>query len=203
MGGWHDDPCLARWGCFLPDLTRLASGSSTTNLPLLISAISKPNASQAFKKLLSISKTRRISLRLTREIFLPAFDLDERLARDSLLVAPIGLCQLRLLNDRRWPWLVLVPQRDGISETFELTPLDQVMLSFETNLVATALKKVTGATKINVGALGNIVRQLHVHVIARNEGDANWPGPVWGYGKAEPWDAADRERFAARILENL
>jgi diadenosine tetraphosphate (Ap4A) HIT family hydrolase len=137
------------------------------------------------------------------EIFLPAFDLDERLARDSLLVAPIGLCQLRLLNDCRWPWLVLVPQRNGISEAFDLTPLDQVMLSFETNLVATALKKVTGATKINVGALGNIVRQLHVHIIARTEGDANWPGPVWGYGKAEPWDEADRDNFAARILENL
>jgi len=134
---------------------------------------------------------------------LPAFDLDERLARDSLLVAPIGLCQLRLLNDRRWPWMVLVPQRSGITEIFDLTPLDQVMLSFETNLVATALKKVTGATKINVGALGNIVRQLHVHIIARNEGDANWPGPVWGYGKAEPWIEADREKFAARILENL
>jgi len=134
---------------------------------------------------------------------LPAFDLDERLARDSLLVAPIGLCQLRLLNDRRWPWMVLVPQRSGITEIFDLTPLDQVMLSFETNLVATALKKVTGATKINVGALGNIVRQLHVHIIARNEGDANWPGPVWGYGKAEPWIEADREKFAARILENF
>ncbi|OJF93963.1 diadenosine tetraphosphate hydrolase [Pararhizobium antarcticum] len=138
-----------------------------------------------------------------RENFLPAFDLDERLARDSLLVAPIGLCQLRLLNDRRWPWLVLVPQRDGISEVFDLTPLDQVMLSFETNLVATALKKVTGATKINIGALGNIVRQLHVHVIARNEGDANWPGPVWGYGTAEPWQTADREKLAAQILENI
>ncbi|WP_083531225.1 HIT domain-containing protein [Pararhizobium antarcticum] len=134
---------------------------------------------------------------------MPAFDLDERLARDSLLVAPIGLCQLRLLNDRRWPWLVLVPQRDGISEVFDLTPLDQVMLSFETNLVATALKKVTGATKINIGALGNIVRQLHVHVIARNEGDANWPGPVWGYGTAEPWQTADREKLAAQILENI
>lgn len=134
---------------------------------------------------------------------MPAFDLDERLARDSLLLAPIGLCQLRLLDDCRWPWLVLVPQRDGICEIFDLTPLDQVMLSFETNLVATALKKVTGATKINIGALGNIVRQLHVHVIARSEGDANWPGPVWGYGKAERWIEADRDRFAARILENL
>lgn len=134
---------------------------------------------------------------------MPAFDIDERLNRDGLLVATLGLCQLRVMNDRRWPWLVLIPQRDNISEVFELTPLDQAMLTFETNTVAAALKKATGATKINIGALGNMVRQLHVHVIARSEGDANWPGPVWGFGTAEPWSDDERKAFAARILENL
>jgi diadenosine tetraphosphate (Ap4A) HIT family hydrolase len=140
---------------------------------------------------------------LIGEIRLPAFDIDERLERDGLLIATLGLCQLRINNDRRWPWMVLVPQRDGVSEIFDLTPLDQAMLTFETNMVASALKKATGATKINVGALGNIVRQLHVHVIARSEGDANWPGPVWGFGTAEPWGDDERKAFAARILENL
>jgi diadenosine tetraphosphate (Ap4A) HIT family hydrolase len=140
---------------------------------------------------------------LFREIRLPAFEIDERLQRDGLLITTLGLCQLRINNDRRWPWLVLIPQRDGVSEVFDLTPLDQAMLTFETNMVAAALKKVTGATKINVGALGNIVRQLHVHVIARSEGDANWPGPVWGFGSAEPWDDEARKAFAARIVENL
>ena len=71
------------------------------------------------------------------------------------------------MNDRRWPWLLLVPQRPGVEEIHDLTPLDQAMLTFETNMVAQALKKVTGCTKINIGALGNIVRQLHVHIIAR------------------------------------
>ncbi len=131
------------------------------------------------------------------------FSLDPRLERDGLLVSNLGLCQLRVMNDQRWPWLVLIPQRDDVSEIFELTPLDQAMLTFETNMVAAALKKVTGATKINIGALGNIVRQLHVHVIARSEGDANWPGPVWGFGAAEPWSDDERKAFAARILENL
>jgi len=134
---------------------------------------------------------------------LSAFEIDERLGRDGMLVTTLGLCQLRVHNDRRWPWLVLIPQRGGISEVFDLTPLDQAMLTFETNMVALALKKATGATKINVGALGNIVRQLHVHVIARSEGDANWPGPVWGFGSAEPWDESGRKAFAARIVENL
>lgn len=131
------------------------------------------------------------------------FTLDERLERDGIPIASIGLCQMRLMNDRRWPWLVLIPQRGGMSEIFDLTPLDQTMLTFETNMVATALKKVTGAEKINVGALGNIVRQLHVHIIARSDGDPNWPGPVWGFGKPVPWGEKDHQAFAARILENL
>lgn len=131
------------------------------------------------------------------------FRLDERLARDSDCLSRLGLCQLRLMKDSRWPWLVLIPQRPSVSEMFELTPLDQTMLTFEANSVAAALKQVTGATKINVGALGNIVRQLHVHVIARSEGDANWPGPVWGYGTAEPWDEKARTDFIEKLLGAL
>lgn len=131
------------------------------------------------------------------------FRLDERLARDSDCLSRLGLCQLRLMKDSRWPWLVLIPQRPAVSEIFELTPLDQTMLTFEMNSVAAALKQVTGATKINVGALGNIVRQLHVHVIARSEGDANWPGPVWGHGTAEPWDDTARADFIEKLLGAL
>ena len=131
------------------------------------------------------------------------FQPDERLVRDSDLVTKIGLCELRLMKEARWPWLVLVPQRPGASEVFDLTPLDQTMLTFETTLVAEALKAVTGATKINTGALGNIVRQLHVHVIARNEGDPNWPGPVWGFGAAEPRSAEETKAFSAKLLDAL
>lgn len=123
-----------------------------------------------------------------------AFNLDERLENDSALITRIGLCQLRLMDDSRWPWLILVPQRPDVSELFELRPLDQAMLTFETNLVAETLKTVTAAAKINVAAIGNIVRQLHVHVIARYENDANWPGPVWGFGQRQPY--ADDARAA-------
>ena len=138
-----------------------------------------------------------------REIPLSEFRLDERLARDSDLVTKIGLCELRLMKDGRWPWLVLVPQRADVSEIFDLTPLDQTMLTFETTMVAEALKKVTGATKINTGALGNIVRQLHVHIVARSEGDANWPGPVWGFGTAEARSAEENKAFASKLLDAL
>jgi diadenosine tetraphosphate (Ap4A) HIT family hydrolase len=134
---------------------------------------------------------------------LHTFRLDERLARDSELITKLGLCQLRIQNDKRWPWLVLVPQRNDVSELFELTPLDQAMLSFETNQVASALKELTGATKINVGALGNIVRQLYVHIIARTEGDPCWPGPIWGQGTPEPYSDNDRHDFMKKLAGAL
>ena len=131
------------------------------------------------------------------------FVLDDRLANDSISVTITGLCDLRLSKDRRWPWLILVPRRPGISEIFELTPLDRTLLTFEVDLVASALKSITGAAKINIGALGNIVRQLHVHIIARSEGDANWPGPVWGFGKAEPYEEEELRAFVTRLQKAL
>jgi diadenosine tetraphosphate (Ap4A) HIT family hydrolase len=134
---------------------------------------------------------------------LVAFELNERLRADSVPVVTLGLCQLRLMDDRRWPWLLLVPQRPDIEELFELRSLDQALLTFECNLVAEALKKITGATKVNVGALGNIVRQLHVHVIARHENDPNWPGPVWGYGTREPYGADEQAALVGKILKAI
>jgi diadenosine tetraphosphate (Ap4A) HIT family hydrolase len=131
------------------------------------------------------------------------FRLDERLMNDTLPVTRLGVCELRLMNDRRWPWFILVPQRPEISEVHELTPLDQTMLAFETDLVAKALKQATGATKINIGALGNIVRQLHVHVIARYESDPNWPGPVWGFGTREPYDNAEAGKMKSMLMDRI
>ena len=131
------------------------------------------------------------------------FELDGRIARDSDLIATLDLCQLRIQNDSRWPWLVMVPQRADMTEIFELSEADQAHLSAEVNQVSAALKATTGATKINVGALGNIVRQLHVHVIARFEGDANWPGPIWGYGSAEPYDSEKRQALVNTLMEKL
>ena len=131
------------------------------------------------------------------------FELDRRLEGDSETVMWLGLCELRIMDDRRWPWLVLVPQRPGIEEVHDLTPLDQAMLTFETNMVAQALKRVTGCAKINTGALGNIVRQLHVHVVARNENDVGWPGPVWGFGPREPYRREDLHSMASRVRAGL
>jgi len=131
------------------------------------------------------------------------FELDRRLNADSVPLLWLGLCELRIMDDRRWPWLILVPQRPGMVEVHDMTPLDQTMLVFESNMVAQALKSVTNCTKINTGTLGNIVRQLHVHVVARNEGDPGWPGPVWGHGAREPYRPEDLHAFADRIKSAL
>ena len=131
------------------------------------------------------------------------FELDGRIARDSDLVTVLTLCQLRIQNDSRWPWLVLVPQRADMTEIFDLSPAEQALLSVEVNRVAAALKTVTGATKINVGALGNIVRQLHVHVIARFEGDPNWPGPIWGFGQPVSYGGQQKQDFLNKLVEAL
>ncbi len=115
------------------------------------------------------------------------FRLDERLARDSLEIGELELCEVRLMNDARWPWLVLAPLRAGATEIHDLTETDQAVLARETALAASILKKLTDCEKINSAALGNIVRQLHIHVVARSAGDPNWPGPVWGFGERTPY----------------
>jgi len=131
------------------------------------------------------------------------FTLDARLEADSEHLVWLGLCELRIMNDSRWPWLILVPQRPDVEELHELKPLDQAMLTFEIDIAAKALKKATGCSKINIGALGNIVRQLHIHVVARSEGDAGWPGPVWGHGLREPYQRADLHQFAQTVKAAL
>ena len=127
------------------------------------------------------------------------FVLDERLVADTLPVVSMGLCSLLLMNDSRWPWLILVPQRATIREIYELNALDQAALTFETSLVSETMAKLTGCYKLNIGALGNVVPQLHIHVVARNQGDPNWPRPVWGFGGKLPYADGSADQFIDRL----
>ena len=131
------------------------------------------------------------------------FILDPRLEADSMPLGMLALCELRLMNDSRWPWLLLVPMRAGAVEMHDLAAADQAALSREMAHCAKALKAATGAMKINTGALGNIVRQLHIHVIARNEGDQNWPGPVWGFGTRQPCTPQEAAALKQRLAPHL
>ncbi|MET0330533.1 MAG: HIT family protein [Dyella sp.] len=133
----------------------------------------------------------------------PAFKLDSRLEADSVFVAQLTLCELRLMNDQRFPWLLLVPRRAGMSEIAELDDTDQPLLWREVNRAAAALRACAPCDKLNLGALGNIVRQLHLHVVARREGDAAWPGPVWGSGAAQPYPPDQRQQLIEALRAQL
>ena len=131
------------------------------------------------------------------------FVLHPRLAADTALLADWDLSRVLLMNDSRFAWLILVPRRAGVAELHDLGPLDRSVLVEEVARASAALKAVTGAVKINIGALGNVVAQLHFHVVTRNPGDAAWPGPVWGYGGPVPYGAAARDGLLARLTARL
>ena len=122
--------------------------------------------------------------------------LDQKLADDSVFVVDWPLSQLRLINDSRFPWLVLVPRVSNIEEIFQLSDEDQQQLLQESSQLATVLSASFRADKLNVAALGNVVRQLHVHHIVRYVDDCCYPSPVWGIGEAVPYQELElRQRL--------
>ncbi|MDP2228916.1 MAG: HIT family protein [Moraxellaceae bacterium] len=129
------------------------------------------------------------------------FDLHPRLSADTILLGrfPLSLCLL--MNDMHYPWLILVPQRDNLREIFELPTEDQQQLLRESSWVSERLSRHFNATKINIGALGNMVPQLHLHHIARYENDAAWPGPVWGKHPAQPYTLDNLKMMHDRLRE--
>lgn len=119
-----------------------------------------------------------------------AFVLDRRLADDTIAVGDLPLSRLLLIKDATYPWFLLVPRRAGAREIIDLDLVARGQLMTEIAMVSQALKDETGCEKLNVAALGNVVAQLHVHVIARFAADAAWPKPVWGQHKARAYDPA-------------
>ena len=127
-----------------------------------------------------------------------AFQLHDRLAADTHEVACWALCSLRLMDDANYPWLILVPQRSGLVELHDLSAGDLEARTDEIMLASRALQALFTPDKINVAAIGNLVPQLHVHVVARFTDDPAWPKPVWGALPARPYDPAQLEaRLAA------
>ncbi|OOZ36090.1 HIT domain-containing protein [Solemya velesiana gill symbiont] len=131
------------------------------------------------------------------------FELHPRLAADTLAVANLELCEVRLLNDSRFPWLILVPRRNDVTEVHQLDRKDQQQLMAESSLASRLLLEITRADKINIGALGNLVPQLHWHVVARRHDDACWPGPVWGCGQASPYPYDSPNELLSQVTDRL
>jgi len=135
------------------------------------------------------------------------FALDPRLQQDTVPIGDFELCRLLLSNDSNYPWFILVPRREAISELFQLDTADQQQLWRETTALAELLKDLFDADKLNVATLGNVVSQLHMHVIVRKHEDAAWPAPVWGKQPAVPYEAgqvaAIREQLRQILTEDF
>ncbi len=131
------------------------------------------------------------------------FSLHPRLSADTIFVADWILSRVLVMNDARYPWLILVPRRGGLTEIFDLDMIARQTLIEEIARAGEGLKKLTSAVKINIGALGNVVPQLHIHIVARRPGDAAWPGPVWGQGAAQPYEPAAMVGFRRELVNAL
>ena len=129
--------------------------------------------------------------------------LDPQLARDTVGVGDLPLTRVLLMNDANFPWLVAVPRAAGAVEIFDLDDAQRVQLMGEVALLARLLKDLTGGDKINIAAIGNVVPQLHVHVIARRRDDPAWPRPAFGALPARPYDPPERERLIEALRREV
>jgi len=131
------------------------------------------------------------------------FELHPQLAADTFTVGDLPLCRMLLMNDARFPWVILVPRRGNISEFYQLSMQDQQLLWQESALVAEKLMLLTEADKLNLAALGNVVPQFHLHHVARFQEDMAWPKPVWGQGVAVAYDESEKQQMLRNLQETF
>ncbi|MDG1125507.1 MAG: HIT family protein [Pseudomonadales bacterium] len=131
------------------------------------------------------------------------FILHSKLAADTFEVLRLEVGQLLLMNDARYPWLILVPQVSDMRDLHNLSTKQYQAVTQEIAQVSEVLESVTQAHKMNVGALGNMVPQLHIHIIARQTNDAAWPAPVWGVGEAQPYSEDAAKTLIQKIASKL
>ena len=134
---------------------------------------------------------------------MPDWTLHPQLAADTVALGDLPLSRVLVMNDATYPWLVLVPRKTGITEVIDLDEHEQTHLMHEVTRAARALREVTACHKLNIAALGNMVPQLHVHVIARFRHDPAWPKPVWGAAPAKAYEREALDAFAASLRRNI
>ncbi len=133
----------------------------------------------------------------------PAWSLHPQLEKDTINIGDLPLSRVLVINDANYPWLLLAPRRAGVIEIVDLDEVAQAQLMTEINRVARALQDVTKPDKLNIAALGNVVPQLHVHIIARRRSDAAWPRPVWGAVPALAHDPQEVEAFIGALRRKI
>lgn len=132
-----------------------------------------------------------------------SFSVDPRLTAESFSLGELALCEVLLYDDARFPWIILVPKKPDAAEIIDLEEEERPVLMEEIAIASAALKSITGCHKLNVAALGNQVRQLHIHVIARFETDAAWAEPVWGKGTRVPYEEKSRGDLTVKLKAAL
>lgn len=133
----------------------------------------------------------------------PAWTLHSQLEKDTINVGDLPLCRVVVIKDANYPWLLLVPRRPETVEIIDLDEVEQAQLMTEITRVARALKDITKCDKLNIAALGNVVPQLHVHVIARRSSDAAWPRPVWGVAQPLDHDPQEVANFISALRRKI
>ena len=132
-----------------------------------------------------------------------AWSLHPQLEKDTIDIGDLPLSRVLVIRDANYPWLLLVPRRPEAVEIIDLDEVEQAQLMTEVSRAARALKEVTKCDKLNIAALGNVVPQLHVHIIARRTSDAAWPRPVWGAAPALPHDAGEVQNFISALRRKI
>jgi diadenosine tetraphosphate (Ap4A) HIT family hydrolase len=132
-----------------------------------------------------------------------AFTLDPQLERDTVVVGDLPLARVLLMNDANFPWLILVPRQEGVVEIFDLAETVRTQLMQEIALVARHFKALTGCDKINIAAIGNVVAQLHIHIVARRRDDPAWPRPVFGVLPPRPYAEPECMAFIEMVRRKL
>ena len=133
----------------------------------------------------------------------PHWELDPQLTRDTAKVGDLPLSRVLLSRDASYPWIILVPRRPGAVELIDLTDTDQAQVTREIAQVGRVLKAVTACDKLNIAAIGNVVAQLHIHVVARRRDDSAWPRPIWGAAPARTYVPDALDQFIATLRRDL
>ena len=140
---------------------------------------------------------------LFKDMILSEFSLHSRLSADTKPIFSFEKSELFLVNDARWPWLIVVPTIPDSVEWHELEEKSGQLIDQDVSLAAKVLKQITNCEKINIASLGNMVRQLHIHIVARDTGDPNWPNPVWGFGEKIAYKDEDAQDLIEKISLKL
>lgn len=127
------------------------------------------------------------------------FILDSKLANDSIFIGELSLCKILLMNDSNYPWIIMVPSRNNLREITDLSFDDQIILLKEINFIVDILKQEFTHDKFNIANLGNVVSQLHIHVIVRKKDDKTFPKPVWGNAVEVPYSAVQAEEMLNKL----